>query len=106
MYTLINELRFALAGRTRLVLAAFSVILVAGTAVSAPQQKAAPGKADQLQPLSVQAEFCATETWPNISAECLDTENTAKAPAIRYITVDRIVAPNTTALTRVPVAVR
>lgn len=105
MYTFINELRYALTGRTKLLLAAFSVIMVAGTAVSAPQEQTAPGKADRLQPLTIQANICAKETWPNISADCLETESGSKNTTMRYITVDRLVSPNTTALMRVPVTV-
>jgi len=105
MYTHSNSLRNGIAKRVKLVSAAVVAILIAGTAVSAPQEQTATAKADRLQSNSIEAAACARETWPYISKDCLENEASGrnKTRTMRYVTVDRIIAPNTTALMRLPV---
>jgi hypothetical protein len=45
---------------------------------------------------------CASQTWPNISTECLTTADGSKAPEVRYVTVDYQADETTTVLMRVP----
>lgn len=84
------------------LLAASVVIVTAANAVSASFEGRA-AKADKpVVAVKQQAvDPCTQQTWPHIATECLD--RSAAAPRkLRYITVDRVVAPNTTVLIRVP----
>ncbi|MCC2112815.1 MAG: hypothetical protein KDJ16_12340 [Hyphomicrobiales bacterium] len=85
------------------LLAASAVIVTAANAVSASYEGRA-AKADKpVVAVEQQAvDPCTQQTWPHIAANCLDRTAVAEPRKLRYITVDRIVAPNTTALMRIP----
>lgn len=54
---------------------------------------------------AVGAEICSTESWPNISAECVAWKNGDPAKDVRYITMSSTdAAARSTTLTRVAVS--
>ena len=78
-------------------------ILTAAGAVSASHEGRA-AKTNRLEIKVGSQNHCSGQTWPNIAADCLERSASAgaKVKAVRYITVDRVIAPNTTVLTRIP----
>ncbi len=84
------------------LLVASVVIVTAANAVSASfEGRAAKADKPEMAVKQQVVDPCTQQTWPHIAGECLD--RSAAAPRkLRYITVDQVVAPNTTVLIRVP----
>ena len=92
-------------GQATLLSAGLVGLFLAGTAVSATQQIAAP-KADRLEIAKTTANpACSGQTWPNINGACLERISTGDGVLrpVRTITVERRVDPNTSILMVIPV---
>ena len=89
--------------RVAALLATGVFIVIAANAVSASYEGRAM-KADRLEIAKKPENPCDLQTWPHIATQCLESSASAgTAPQrVRYVTVDRIVGPNTTALVRIP----
>jgi hypothetical protein len=70
----------------------------AAAALAAITTAPAARKGDRID---IEARACASQTWPNISADCLSSPDGApiRRPA-RYVTVERHIAPATSELIR------